>query len=467
MVSNINSKRSGLFPLLILPVIWGSYYVASQKLVEYTSVFTSGVAIRFLTLVLLTGIMWKRKEFGDLLRTKGILKRLILIGTLGFLLDLTAFLGLSMSSAASGTALLKCDVLMVNILSMIIYHQRFSWKVWGCTFVMLFGVFLVMGFDFASFRISDPGNLFFLLSAFFVSLNVFVIKSVQTDKNATICDDAIAYYNNFITMIYFTAASLIAGTFGQLKLVLVDGKTCLAWLLASIGQTLIYFVYYYNLRNYPVWLVKTCLLLMPLVSSLITLVLFGETLAWSQYVGMAIVIFGAFGILLSRKNAKKLGGTHMKLIIGSDKSGFTLKEAVKAHLLEKGHIVEDCGTQDLEHVKPFFETAAALAPKIQSGEYEKGILICGTGAGMAIVANKFKGVYAMACTDTYDARMCRAINDANVITMGGWKLAPEVACEMADIFLSTDFTEGLEEWRQEFLKGAKTKVEDLETKIYG
>ncbi len=157
----------------------------------------------------------------------------------------------------------------------------------------------------------------------------------------------------------------------------------------------------------------------------------------------------------------------MKVIIGSDKSGFPLKEAIKAHLTEKGHTVEDCGTLDLDNVKPYFVTAAALAPRVQSGEFEKGILICGTGAGMEIVANKYKGVYAVLCNDIYDARMCRAINDANVMTMGGWKIAPEVGCEMADTFLATDFTQGLEEWRQEFLKGAKEKVKGLEAEIYG
>ena len=122
---------------------------------------------------------------------------------------------------------------------------------------------------------------------------------------------------------------------------------------------------------------------------------------------------------------------------------------------------------DLDNVKPYFVTAAALAPRVQSGEFEKGILICGTGAGMEIVANKYKGVYAVLCNDIYDARMCRAINDANVMTMGGWKIAPEVGCEMADTFLATDFTQGLEEWRQEFLKGAKEKVKGLEAEIYG
>ena len=157
----------------------------------------------------------------------------------------------------------------------------------------------------------------------------------------------------------------------------------------------------------------------------------------------------------------------MKIIIGSDKSGFTLKEAVKAHLIEYGWEVEDCGTLDLDHVKPYFVTAPLLAERISSGEFEKGILICGTGAGMAIVANKYKGVYAMPCGDLYDARMCRAINDANVMTMGGWKLAPEVGIEMVDTFLSTEFTQGLEPWRQEFLKGAKVTVTEIEDKIYG
>ena len=157
----------------------------------------------------------------------------------------------------------------------------------------------------------------------------------------------------------------------------------------------------------------------------------------------------------------------MKVIIGSDKSGFTLKEAIKAHLIEKGVEVEDGGTLDLDHVKPFFVAAPAVAERIASGEFERGILICGTGAGMEILANKYKGVHAVLCNDPYDARMCRAINDANVMTMGGWKIAPELGMEMTDIFLSTEFTEGLEEWRQEFLKGAKNEVAALEEKIYG
>ena len=155
-----------------------------------------------------------------------------------------------------------------------------------------------------------------------------------------------------------------------------------------------------------------------------------------------------------------------KIIIGSDKSGFTLKEAVKAHLTELGYEVEDCGTQTKNEGIPYFKVAPVLAKKIQAGEYEKGILICGTGMGMAIVANKFKGVYAAVCESTYAAEKCRAINDANILTMGGWIIAETLGCEMVDKFLNTSFTQNLEEWRQVNLRKAKTEVANMEEDIY-
>ena len=157
----------------------------------------------------------------------------------------------------------------------------------------------------------------------------------------------------------------------------------------------------------------------------------------------------------------------MKIAIGSDKSGFFLKEAVKKHLVEKGYEVDDFGTQDLEKGVPFFEVAPIVAKKIQKKEYERGILMCGTGMGMAIVANKFKGVYAAVAESVYSAVKCRAINDANILTMGGWITAENMGVEMVDAFLNTEFTQGLEEWRQEFLKKAGAKVTQIENEIYG
>ena len=157
----------------------------------------------------------------------------------------------------------------------------------------------------------------------------------------------------------------------------------------------------------------------------------------------------------------------MKIAIGSDKSGFAVKEAVKAYLLEAGVAFEDLGTTDLSAVHPYYQVASEVAPLIQNGTYEKAILICGTGAGMCVVSNKFKGVYAVACEGVYSARMARAINNANVLCMGGWIVGPEMAVEMVKTFLATAWCQGLEDWRAVNMHKFSAKVAALEDEIYG
>lgn len=156
----------------------------------------------------------------------------------------------------------------------------------------------------------------------------------------------------------------------------------------------------------------------------------------------------------------------MKLAIGSDKSGFNLKESIKAYLTEQGVAFDDLGTTDLDHVKPYHVVASTVAPLVQNGTYDRAILICGTGAGVSVVSNKYKGVYAVACESLYAAKMCRAINDANILCMGGWIVAPEMGIEMTKAFLGTDFLQDLEEWRQAFLTNAKGEVKKVEDGIY-
>lgn len=151
-----------------------------------------------------------------------------------------------------------------------------------------------------------------------------------------------------------------------------------------------------------------------------------------------------------------------RVFIGSDKSGFALKEAIKQYLLEEKYEVEDIGTTDEEKPFPFFEVAQKGALKIQAKEYEKGILICGTGMGMSIVANKHEGVVGAACESVYAAEKCRAINDANVLCMGGWIVAPMMGVEMAKAFLNTEFTQNLEEWRANNLIKARVAVGNIE-----
>lgn len=162
----------------------------------------------------------------------------------------------------------------------------------------------------------------------------------------------------------------------------------------------------------------------------------------------------------------------LRVVLGSDKSGFQLKEAIKAYLESEGEsigvsVVEDLGTTDLNDVHPYYRAAGDVAPKIQDGTYDRAILVCGTGAGMSVVANKFKGVQAVACEGVYSAKMARAINGAKILCMGGWIVAPEMGVQMAKAFLTTDYLQDLEDWRKDWLRAAAEKVDELENKIYG
>lgn len=289
-----------IIPLLLLPVIWGSYYVASHEALRFLSTFPVGIVIRLLTMIFLTVIMWRRKELGTLLQVHGVFKRLVCIGVLGFLLDATAFIGLSMASAGLGTVLLKCDILFVNLISVFVYRQKFTSFDWIATFVMLFGVVLVLGIDPAELDVVNVGNIFFILSALFVSINAFVIKSVQLDPVNPVSDDVVAYYNNFVTMLLFIITSFATGDITQLSSISENSYLAGALFLSGVGQTLIYMVYYYNLRRFPVWQVKIFLLLMPIISALLSFALFGDTMSGIQYVGMAVVLLGAMSILVEQ-----------------------------------------------------------------------------------------------------------------------------------------------------------------------
>jgi ribose 5-phosphate isomerase B len=145
----------------------------------------------------------------------------------------------------------------------------------------------------------------------------------------------------------------------------------------------------------------------------------------------------------------------MKVAIASDKAGFNLKEELSAYLTQQGHELIDVGLRDAGGYMPYFNASDNLAAKIEASEVERGILICGTGAGMCINANRYKSVFAVSCESIFSAKMCRIVNDANVMTMGANIVGPGLAKEMCDAFLGTAFTEGMPSERAEYLKGLK------------
>lgn len=131
----------------------------------------------------------------------------------------------------------------------------------------------------------------------------------------------------------------------------------------------------------------------------------------------------------------------MKVIIGSDHFGFDLKEVIKEHIESKGIEVVDIGVHDKTPID-YPDIGVALAERIASGEFERGILICGTGIGMAIVANKVPGVRAAVCHDVYSAERARKSNNAQVMTMGAQIVGPELAKKLVDIWLESEFQGG-------------------------
>ena len=129
------------------------------------------------------------------------------------------------------------------------------------------------------------------------------------------------------------------------------------------------------------------------------------------------------------------------IVIGADNMGLPLKNAIRDYLLKKGYKVDDMGVNVSDPVD-YPDVGAALAEAVGAGKYERGILVCGTGAGMAIVANKVPGVRAVAVYDPYTAERAVASNNAQVITFGAQITGTSVAEKLIDIWLDSEFQGG-------------------------
>jgi RpiB/LacA/LacB family sugar-phosphate isomerase len=129
----------------------------------------------------------------------------------------------------------------------------------------------------------------------------------------------------------------------------------------------------------------------------------------------------------------------MKVAIGADHAGFALKEDIGRNLKQRGVVVKDVGTHGPEPVD-YPDYAAAVAKHIQQGHVERGILICGSGVGASIAANKFAGVRAGLCHDGYSAHQGVEHDDMNILVLGARVIGPALAGEIVDLFLSARFS---------------------------
>ena len=274
---------------------WSIYYAVSKIVVDRTgSPLLAGFLLRSAALVFLTVQLLLDGSFQRLFHQGKAVFLLLLIGLFGFLLDLFANLGYAGGSLSTGTALLKTDVLMVNLATVVLYRKRLYLSDWIGTGIMLLGVLLVLGVELGGMEF-HPTDLFFLLSAACVTANAFIIKTAQEKYHED--SDMISYYNNFVVLLLFGCS---AGLMGQLKGPAFPADARF-WLLAALGglaQTGIYFFYYRNLKHFEVWLVKLYLLLMPVVSCFIGVFFLDEALTAKKLLGILVVLSGAAVILL-------------------------------------------------------------------------------------------------------------------------------------------------------------------------
>lgn len=131
--------------------------------------------------------------------------------------------------------------------------------------------------------------------------------------------------------------------------------------------------------------------------------------------------------------------TRLKVAVGSDHGGYVLKQELIGHLRRQGHEVVDVGTHDGTTRCDYPDIAYAACAKVLAGECARAVLLCGTGIGISIAANKLRGIRCALCHDHFTALMCRQHNDANALAIGGRTTGPEVAKEIADTFLATPF----------------------------
>lgn len=149
----------------------------------------------------------------------------------------------------------------------------------------------------------------------------------------------------------------------------------------------------------------------------------------------------------------------MKLAIGSDHAGFDLKAEIIQYLKEFPHIeVDDRGTYTNDSVD-YTDLALRVAEAVASGDAQRGIVICGTGIGISIAANKVPGIRAANCHDKYTAQMCREHNNANILAFGSRVISSETAKEMVKVFLETDFANDRHSRRVD-------KITEIEKKYY-
>lgn len=151
-----------------------------------------------------------------------------------------------------------------------------------------------------------------------------------------------------------------------------------------------------------------------------------------------------------------------KIIIGCTRAGLTLKKDLIAYLENKGFETVDAGMKQDGDFVPYHKAAMAVAQGVSEGSFDRGIIICGTGAGSVITAAKYKGVYPVHVTNTFMAAKAKSVNNCNVLVFGEWLTPAQHAYEMVDAWINTEFGAGVDDQWKAFLSGCIDDIAHME-----
>jgi ribose 5-phosphate isomerase B len=154
-----------------------------------------------------------------------------------------------------------------------------------------------------------------------------------------------------------------------------------------------------------------------------------------------------------------MSATNKSIAVGADDAAFELKKKIVEHLKSKGVAVEDYGINSLQDGVLYPDIALTVAEAVASGKHDQGIIMCGTGIGVAITANKVPGIRAAVCHDSYSTERSRKSNDCNIMTMGGRVVGEELAKNMVDIWLASDYQGGRSAPKVERMKEIEKKFQ--------
>ncbi len=156
----------------------------------------------------------------------------------------------------------------------------------------------------------------------------------------------------------------------------------------------------------------------------------------------------------------------MRIAIGADSYGHSLKGSIKEYLIGKDYKITDFGVSNSEEDTPYYLVADDVAKRVSDKEFDRAILVCGTGMGMSILANKHPGIYAAVCETPFAAEKSRSINNSNILTLGEFITTGTMANEIVDVWLRTEFTAGWDNSIQEWLRKSMDEISALERKQF-